>query len=230
MTKPKRYKRYSAEFKREAIRRSNAEGTTDAEVCAELGISTRQFRRWRDELALLGTDAFPGPGRSRDQELTDLACLEGGQFKYIRHVVVAENQLADGAALAPLSTLPHLLTLDASHNSIADPTVAPLEHLQVLRLAHDALERAAIVDGQRALFEALAPELLDPAAARPRAETAAALGMEPVALRVAVHRLKRRYREEVLRVVRETLGPDLDAGEELRALQAALAGEIEVRG
>jgi transposase len=59
MTKAKRYKRYSAEFKREAIRRANAEGTTDAEVCA-------------DELALLGNDAFPGPGRSRDQELTDL--------------------------------------------------------------------------------------------------------------------------------------------------------------
>ena len=72
MTKPKRYKRYSAEFKREAIRRANAEGITDAAVCAELGISTRQFRRWRDELALLGNDAFPGPGRSRDQELTDL--------------------------------------------------------------------------------------------------------------------------------------------------------------
>jgi len=72
MTKPKRYKRYSAEFKREAIRRANAEGVSDAEVCAELGISTRQFHRWRDELALLGNDAFPGSGRSRDQELTDL--------------------------------------------------------------------------------------------------------------------------------------------------------------
>jgi len=58
MTKPKRYKRYSSEFKQEAIRRSNAEGTTDAAVCAELGISTRQFRRWRDELSLLGSDAL----------------------------------------------------------------------------------------------------------------------------------------------------------------------------
>jgi transposase len=37
-----------------------------------LGISTRQFRRWRDELQLLGNDAFPGQGRTRDQELTDL--------------------------------------------------------------------------------------------------------------------------------------------------------------
>ena len=72
MTKPKRYKRYSSEFKQEAIRRASEEGVTDAAVCAELGISTRQFRRWRDELQLLGNDAFPGQGRTRDQELTDL--------------------------------------------------------------------------------------------------------------------------------------------------------------
>ena len=72
MTKPKRYKRYSSEFKLEAIRRASEEGITDAAVCAELGISTRQFRRWRDELQLLGNDAFPGQGRTRDEELTDL--------------------------------------------------------------------------------------------------------------------------------------------------------------
>ncbi len=72
MTKPKRYKRYSAEFKREAILRATEEGKTDKAVCDELGISTRQFRRWRDELELLGGEAFPGKGRTRDQELTDL--------------------------------------------------------------------------------------------------------------------------------------------------------------
>ena len=72
MTKAKRHRRYSAEFKREAIRRSTEEGITDKAVCDELGISTRQFRRWRDELELLGGDAFPGSGRSRDEELTAL--------------------------------------------------------------------------------------------------------------------------------------------------------------
>jgi transposase len=72
MTKPKRYKRYSAEFKREAILRATEEGKTDKAVCDELGISTRQFRRWRDELELLGGEAFPGKGRTRDQELVDL--------------------------------------------------------------------------------------------------------------------------------------------------------------
>ena len=72
MTRSKRYKRYSLGFKREAVLRSGEEGMTDKAVCDELGISTRQFRRWRDELELLGKDAFPGKGRTRDQELTDL--------------------------------------------------------------------------------------------------------------------------------------------------------------
>ena len=72
MTKKKRYKRYSPEFKREALKRAAEEGVTDILVCEELGISTRQLRRWRDEFRLLGNDAFPGQGHSRDEELTKL--------------------------------------------------------------------------------------------------------------------------------------------------------------
>ncbi len=72
MTNPKRYKRYSSEFKREAVLRAGEEAVTDKAVCEELGISTRQFRRWRDELQLLGDDAFPGQGRTRDEELAVL--------------------------------------------------------------------------------------------------------------------------------------------------------------
>ena len=72
MTKPKRYKRYSAEFKRAAILRAAEEGVTDKSVCEELGVTTRQFLRWRDELHLLGDDAFPGQGRTRDEELVSL--------------------------------------------------------------------------------------------------------------------------------------------------------------
>ena len=58
MATKKSYRRYSPEFKREAIKRACEEGITDAAVCKELGISTRQFRRWRDELHLLGEDTF----------------------------------------------------------------------------------------------------------------------------------------------------------------------------
>ncbi len=68
----KRYRRYSPEFKRQALKRASEEGMTDILICEELGISTRQLRRWRDEFRLLGDDAFPGQGLSRDEEITKL--------------------------------------------------------------------------------------------------------------------------------------------------------------
>lgn len=68
----RKYQRYSPEFKREALRRISEDGVTDRSVCDELGISERQLRRWRDEFRILGDDAFPGQGRSRDEEMTRL--------------------------------------------------------------------------------------------------------------------------------------------------------------
>jgi len=91
MTKPKRYKRYSSEFKREALLRASEEGMTDTAVCGELGISTRQFHRWRDELALLGKEAFPGSGVTRDQELTVLK-------RELAHVKKERDFLREAAA------------------------------------------------------------------------------------------------------------------------------------
>jgi transposase len=68
-----RRKRYSPEFKRQALRRANEPGVTDALVCEELGVSTRQLRRWREALQEHGEEnAFPGQGKARDQELVAL--------------------------------------------------------------------------------------------------------------------------------------------------------------
>ena len=67
-----RRKRYSAEFKREALRRANEAGVTDVLVAEELGISARQLRRWRDSVKQHGDEAFPGLGKSRDEEITRL--------------------------------------------------------------------------------------------------------------------------------------------------------------
>ncbi|MCP4317787.1 MAG: transposase [Hyphomicrobiales bacterium] len=44
MTKPKRYKRFSSEFKREVIMRASEEGMTDKAVCDELGVSVPVLR------------------------------------------------------------------------------------------------------------------------------------------------------------------------------------------
>ncbi len=72
MGKTRSYKRYSPEFKREALKRASEDGMTDLGVCRELGISVRQLRRWRDEFRLLGEEAFPGRGHSRDEEVASL--------------------------------------------------------------------------------------------------------------------------------------------------------------
>ena len=69
MTK-KKYRRYSPEFKRHALKRASEDGMTDQGVCDDLGISARQLRRWRDQYRLLGDEAFPGQGKSRDEEIT----------------------------------------------------------------------------------------------------------------------------------------------------------------
>ena len=72
MTKQRKYKRHGPEFKREALRRASEDGVTDKLICEELGISTRQLRRWRDQFRLHGDSAFIGQGRSRDEEVTRL--------------------------------------------------------------------------------------------------------------------------------------------------------------
>ena len=45
---------------------------TDKVVCEEFGISARQLARWRDELRLLGDDAFLRKGQTRRDEVTRL--------------------------------------------------------------------------------------------------------------------------------------------------------------
>ena len=64
-----RRKRYSAEFKREALKRANEEGVTDVLVAEDLGINARQLRRWREAAKRDSDQAFPGQGNARDKEL-----------------------------------------------------------------------------------------------------------------------------------------------------------------
>ena len=46
---------------------------TDTLVCEEIGVTTRQLRRWRDAVKEHGeADAFPGHGKARDQEVARL--------------------------------------------------------------------------------------------------------------------------------------------------------------
>lgn len=75
--------KHSKEFKEQAVRLSHVSDKSMAQVAAELGVHTKMLYRtpsegcpWRREAAAAkkgnGKRAFPGHGRSRDEELTDL--------------------------------------------------------------------------------------------------------------------------------------------------------------
>ena len=68
---PKRRK-YSAEFKREAVLMASQTGVTKAQIGQELGISPNMLTRWARELKESGSKAFRGQGQAHDEEMATL--------------------------------------------------------------------------------------------------------------------------------------------------------------
>ena len=69
MSKSRR--KYSAEFKREAVQLTLEQGRTVAEVAANLGINANLLQRWKSQVKAHGPSVFPGNGRPKasDEEL-----------------------------------------------------------------------------------------------------------------------------------------------------------------
>ena len=62
-------RRFSAEYKREAVAMLESPGVTVNQVAAELGIGATVLGRWRRELRQESAQAFRGNGRPRDENL-----------------------------------------------------------------------------------------------------------------------------------------------------------------
>lgn len=67
-----RRRKYTPEFKREAVELANQPGVTLKQLGEELGVNPNQIGRWRREIEQGQLKAFPGQGRSRDEEVTAL--------------------------------------------------------------------------------------------------------------------------------------------------------------
>jgi len=68
---PKR-RRYSAEFKREAVNLTRSSPDSTSQVARELGINANVLTRWCRELRDEGQAAFRGQGKPRDEEMARL--------------------------------------------------------------------------------------------------------------------------------------------------------------
>ena len=65
-------KKYSKEFKLEAVRMLEAGDRSGKQIEKDLGIGSGQVYKWRKELGASGERAFPGNGTPRDEELVRL--------------------------------------------------------------------------------------------------------------------------------------------------------------
>ena len=65
-------RKFSAEYKCEAVAMLDAPGVRVGQIAADLGIGAAVLGRWRRELRQKPEQAFVGNGRARDEELAQL--------------------------------------------------------------------------------------------------------------------------------------------------------------
>jgi len=65
-------RKYSEEYKREAVALTEEPGATQAQVARDLGISPNSLAKWVRQVRESGARAFPGKGKPRDEELASL--------------------------------------------------------------------------------------------------------------------------------------------------------------
>ncbi len=99
--------------------------------------------------------------------------------------------------------------------------------LAVMRRSLDRLEEEFREGGKREQFEVLQPWLVGDAAGLSQTEAGRRLGLGESAVKVAVHRLRRRFRDVVRSELLQTLPTGDDPDQELRYLAEVLGGIAE---
>jgi DNA-directed RNA polymerase specialized sigma24 family protein len=175
---------------------------------------------------VLARGGFAGPDPARGRFRNYLL----GAVKYFlrdQHDLTMREKRGGGAVHESLDHVGE----DSPALQIADPA-ATLDDASFDREWAVALMNRAVAaleaehGGERAAqFAALRPWLMGEGAAA-HAETAAQLGMNEGAVKVAVHRLRRRFRELLKAEVAQTIENPADLEDELRHLCAALAESV----
>ena len=65
-------RRFSDEFKQQAVELTSQLGVTKRQIAEELGIGAKLLGRWCKEFSEHGDKAFPGHGKARDEEVAVL--------------------------------------------------------------------------------------------------------------------------------------------------------------
>ena len=65
-------RKFSDEYKREAVQLATQPGVTKSQIGRDLGINPNLLGRWCRDYAANGSAAFPGQGKPRDEEMASL--------------------------------------------------------------------------------------------------------------------------------------------------------------
>ena len=80
-------KRYSREFKLEAVRRTQITGKSVAEVARELELPMHHLYKWRAEVDRKKTEVFPGTGHSTPHEELEVLRKENKRLREEREIL-----------------------------------------------------------------------------------------------------------------------------------------------
>jgi RNA polymerase sigma-70 factor (ECF subfamily) len=153
--------------------------------------------------------------------------LLGAVKHFLADMLKHDHRLKRGAG-QPLESLDSG-TETSPHLQLPDPAVPNPERefdrkwaLTMLDRAMAALAREQELAGKSEQFEALKPWLTGEIQSISQAETARQLGLNEGAVKVAIHRLRRRFREVLKSEIGQTLGESNQVDEEMHYLLEAL--------
>lgn len=116
-------------------------------------------------------------------------------------------------------------SLEPSHDWTPERIYERRWALTLLDQVMARLRQRYVADGKEQLFDLLKAFLTGESGAPPYSQAAAELAMTEGAVKVAVHRLRRRYRELLRSEIAQTVAHPGEVDDELRFLRAAVRGE-----
>ncbi len=162
---------------------------------------------------------------------------EAGKFRWflqaaVKRFLINERERASAAKRG--GTSPHIpfdgqkaeerYRLDAADQRTPDKLFDRAWATNLIQATYQRLEEEYALESKGRLFERLRVFLSGDRADLTCAEAGAELGMTEGAVKVAVHRLRRRYRDLLREQVAQTVHTAADLEEELRNLRAAFSG------
>ena len=155
--------------------------------------------------------------------------LLGAVKHFVAHQHEAGTRLKRGGGVRPLSLdleSPDAPALDIADDKSLSPEAAFDRQwaVTVLARAMESLAAECAAQGKSALLDQLRPWLLGEADYGGQAAVAESLGLSPAAMKVAVHRMRQRFRQCVKAEIAGTLNDAAAVEDEMRSLLSALGG------